>query len=57
MKDKIVAVTSLNFDTILCIFSLDLCLSLYLVMNISMIYDHPYNLFTYVYSTPDLSPT
>ena len=35
-------VTSRNSDTILCIFSLDLCLPLYLVMNISMIYDYLY---------------
>src|SRR6202050_5088378 len=35
-------VTSRNSDTILCIFSLDLCLPLYLVMDISMIYDYLY---------------
>jgi len=35
-------VTSWNSDTILCIFSLDLCLPLYLVMDISMIYDYLY---------------
>src|ERR1700729_109157 len=36
------SVTSWNFDTILCIFSLDLCLPLYLDRNISMIYDYFY---------------
>src|ERR1700683_5610141 len=35
-------VTSRNSDTILCIFSLDLCLPLYSVINISMIYDYLY---------------